>query len=212
MVATPSQPVVHRRDGHPQVLIRCTACPACSGRGLVLQPTYAADGSRHALAGTLDGRPALEIGVFAACALVSLVSAGAARAGPHMIWGNTLRRRGGGAPSRRRRRLAGQSPSLSACRSQSAPPAGTASSHRAPSVRFRRRPRRPRHASSAATSPWPDSELSLRARDASQASGARCAEIEQACAPPAPGLGAPVRSKRDAPGRPSASRPGRPRG
>ena len=42
----------------------------------MLQPTYAADGSRHALAGALDGRPALEIGVFAACALVSLVSVG----------------------------------------------------------------------------------------------------------------------------------------
>ena len=40
------------------------------GSAYALQPTYAADGSRHALAGTL----ALDIGVLAACALVSLVS------------------------------------------------------------------------------------------------------------------------------------------
>ena len=44
------------------------------GSAYALQPTYAADGSRHALAGTLDGRLTLDIGVLAACALGSLVS------------------------------------------------------------------------------------------------------------------------------------------
>ena len=46
------------------------------GSAHTLQGTYAADGSRHALAGALDGRLALNIGVLAACALVSLVSVG----------------------------------------------------------------------------------------------------------------------------------------
>jgi ABC-2 type transport system permease protein len=41
-----------------------------------LPPTYAADGFRHALAGTLDTRFLLDVGVLAACAVVSLVAVG----------------------------------------------------------------------------------------------------------------------------------------
>jgi ABC-2 type transport system permease protein len=41
-----------------------------------LPPTYAADGFRHALAGTLDARFLLDVGVLAACAVVSLVAVG----------------------------------------------------------------------------------------------------------------------------------------
>jgi hypothetical protein len=57
---------------------RCwsAAQPAGVFQGLAyaLQPTYAADGLRHALAGTLDARLALDIGALAACALVSLIA------------------------------------------------------------------------------------------------------------------------------------------
>jgi hypothetical protein len=38
--------------------------------------TYAADGFRHAVADTLDGRPALDIGALAACAVVSVAAVG----------------------------------------------------------------------------------------------------------------------------------------
>ena len=134
------------------------------GSAHALQWTYAADGSLHALAGAPDGRLALDICVLAACALVSLVSAGAACAGAsHDLGQRVAVATAVASPSRRRRRLAGKSPSLSACRSQSAPPAGRASSHRAPSrVPSSPTPPPPRLVGRDLT--MPDTEFSLRAR------------------------------------------------
>ena len=203
VVATRMAAVVHHRDGRPQVLIRCTACRHASGLG-----PYAAGNVRGGRLTTRARRRAGRPGGaehrrprrLRAC--VPRLGRARHALGPHMMWGNALPspRRVASAPdvgggNRRRCRRAGRSrrfrPVPLPCTGR--PQSCSVVAHAAPAT-----PRwpRPHHA---------DSEFSLRARAPySRGGGGDRAGL----APAAPGLGGALRSKRDAPGRPSASRAG----
>jgi ABC-2 type transport system permease protein len=67
VVAMFASPVLIPHDELPEVL---------QWFAYALPPTYAADGLRHALTSSLDGRFLLDVGVLAACAVVSLAAVG----------------------------------------------------------------------------------------------------------------------------------------